>query len=121
RTRIVSLICRKGIYQTTQGGIRGRSRGHDRGRQMQMRAIACLVALLGVLAIAPLAGAQETAPDASEAPAGAGTQDTPGGVAAGFPRRELIIGTKEAPPFALKHADGTWTGISIELWRDIAQ
>lgn len=32
----------------------------------------------------------------------------------------LIIGTKEAPPFAMKGADGKWTGISIELWQDIA-
>jgi polar amino acid transport system substrate-binding protein len=30
--------------------------------------------------------------------------------------RELIIGTKEAPPFSMKGTDGTWQGISIELW-----
>ena len=34
--------------------------------------------------------------------------------------RTLIVGTKEAPPFSLKSADGTWTGISIDLWRQIA-
>jgi len=34
--------------------------------------------------------------------------------------RTLIVGTKEAPPFAMKSADGTWTGISIDLWRQIA-
>src|SRR4051812_29123780 len=34
--------------------------------------------------------------------------------------RELVIGTKEAPPFAMKAADGTWQGISIDLWRRIA-
>ncbi len=34
--------------------------------------------------------------------------------------RELIVGTKEAPPFAIKDPDGRWTGISIDLWRDIA-
>jgi hypothetical protein len=33
---------------------------------------------------------------------------------------ELVIGTKEAPPFAMKAADGTWQGISIDLWRRIA-
>jgi ABC-type amino acid transport substrate-binding protein len=33
---------------------------------------------------------------------------------------ELLIGTKEAPPFAMKAADGTWQGISIDLWRRIA-
>ncbi len=34
--------------------------------------------------------------------------------------RKLVVGTKEAPPFALKNADGTWSGISIELWKAIA-
>lgn len=38
-----------------------------------------------------------------------------------FPDRELIVGTKEAAPFAMKDADGKWTGISIDLWQDIAQ
>jgi polar amino acid transport system substrate-binding protein len=32
----------------------------------------------------------------------------------------LMVGTKEAPPFAMKSADGTWAGISIDLWRQIA-
>jgi polar amino acid transport system substrate-binding protein len=36
------------------------------------------------------------------------------------PERELVVGTKEAPPFAMKGADGVWTGISIDLWRHIA-
>jgi ABC-type amino acid transport substrate-binding protein len=34
--------------------------------------------------------------------------------------RELIVATKEAPPFALKAADGRWTGLSIELWERLA-
>lgn len=34
--------------------------------------------------------------------------------------RVLIIGTKVAPPFAMKAEDGTWRGISIDLWRRIA-
>lgn len=33
---------------------------------------------------------------------------------------ELVVGTKDAPPFAMKTEDGTWTGISIDLWRRIA-
>lgn len=37
------------------------------------------------------------------------------------PARTLVVGTKEAPPFAIKRADGTWGGISIELWRAIAR
>ncbi len=35
-------------------------------------------------------------------------------------QQELVVGTKEAPPFAMKSADGNWTGISIDLWRRIA-
>jgi polar amino acid transport system substrate-binding protein len=34
--------------------------------------------------------------------------------------KELVIATKEAPPFAMKQPDGTWHGISIDLWRRIA-
>jgi polar amino acid transport system substrate-binding protein len=37
------------------------------------------------------------------------------------PARELVIGTKEAPPFSMKASDGTWQGISIELWRRLAR
>jgi polar amino acid transport system substrate-binding protein len=36
------------------------------------------------------------------------------------PDRELVVATKEAPPFAMKQPDGSWGGISIELWRRIA-
>src|ERR1700752_2609609 len=35
--------------------------------------------------------------------------------------RELIVAVKEAPPFAFKAADGTWRGISIDLWKRIAE
>ncbi|MGB3097486.1 MAG: transporter substrate-binding domain-containing protein [Candidatus Deferrimicrobiaceae bacterium] len=35
-------------------------------------------------------------------------------------RRTLVVGTKEAPPFSMKAEDGTWTGISIDLWSEIA-
>jgi ABC-type amino acid transport substrate-binding protein len=34
--------------------------------------------------------------------------------------RELVVGTKVTPPFAMKAEDGTWHGISIDLWRRIA-
>ena len=44
--------------------------------------------------------------------------------AAGAPNqpasRKLVVGTKEAPPFAFKLPDGEWTGISIDLWRKVA-
>ncbi len=32
----------------------------------------------------------------------------------------LVVGTKAAPPFSMKTADGKWTGLSIDLWRQIA-
>jgi polar amino acid transport system substrate-binding protein len=35
-------------------------------------------------------------------------------------QKELVLGTKEAPPFAMKAAGGTWQGISIDLWRHVA-
>jgi polar amino acid transport system substrate-binding protein len=34
--------------------------------------------------------------------------------------REPVVGTKVAPPFAIKAEDGTWRGISIDLWRRVA-
>jgi polar amino acid transport system substrate-binding protein len=33
---------------------------------------------------------------------------------------ELVVGTKEAPPFAMKDPEGKWSGISIDLWRRVA-
>jgi len=35
-------------------------------------------------------------------------------------KSELVVGTKETPPFAMKAADGTWHGISIDLWQRVA-
>ena len=32
----------------------------------------------------------------------------------------LIVGTRHAPPFAILHGDGSWSGISIDLWRILA-
>jgi ABC-type amino acid transport substrate-binding protein len=33
---------------------------------------------------------------------------------------ELVVGTKLAPPFAIREANGDWGGISIDLWRSLA-
>ena len=63
-----------------------------------------IAALIGALMI--LAG-----------PCRAQTQDANSAIS---PQPELVIGTKEAPPFAMKAADGNWQGISIDLWRRIA-
>lgn len=32
----------------------------------------------------------------------------------------LRVGTKESPPFAIKNPDGSWQGISIELWNHLS-
>ena len=47
-------------------------------------------------------------------------QTTEAADAAAAPLQELVIGTKEAAPFAMKSADGSWSGISIDQWRRIA-
>lgn len=35
--------------------------------------------------------------------------------------RKLVVGTRVAPPFAMKNAEGQWEGISIDLWRHVAE
>ncbi|HEY6995781.1 MAG TPA: transporter substrate-binding domain-containing protein [Xanthobacteraceae bacterium] len=38
-----------------------------------------------------------------------------------LPDRELVVATREVPPLAMKQKDGSWRGISIDLWRRIAE
>lgn len=33
---------------------------------------------------------------------------------------KLVVGTKHVPPFAIKNSEGVWSGISIDLWKQIA-
>ena len=35
-------------------------------------------------------------------------------------QKELLVATKEAPPFSMKSDNGNWSGISIGLWKEIA-
>src|ERR1700741_2984100 len=49
--------------------------------------------------------------------AGPGKAQTPSNPS----ERELAVGTNVAPPFAMKESDGTWQGISIELWQRVAK
>jgi len=37
------------------------------------------------------------------------------------PERVIRVGTKEAPPFAMKTEDGEWTGLGIDLWEHVAE
>src|SRR5262249_48883893 len=75
------------------------------------RSVGALVAsLIGLLALAGECLAQ----------AGAQVDDQHRHAAREAPQRELVVGTKETPPFAMKSADGMWQGVSIELWRRVA-
>ena len=38
-----------------------------------------------------------------------------------LPKQKLIIGLAVSPPFDIRGGDGSWTGISVELWRQIAK
>jgi polar amino acid transport system substrate-binding protein len=38
-----------------------------------------------------------------------------------IPKQNLIVGVAVGPPFNIQNADGSWTGISVELWRQIAK
>ncbi len=60
--------------------------------------------LLFCWVFAPAAFAESLPPSATPAP-------TPG---------KLIVGIWSAPPFNIRQADGSWTGISVDLWREIA-
>ena len=37
-----------------------------------------------------------------------------------IPKKKYIVGIAPGPPFNIHDPDGTWTGISVELWREIA-
>jgi polar amino acid transport system substrate-binding protein len=77
------------------------------GTPMKRRAQPILMAVTLALALLIIAPALMSAPQAAEP-----ENHT---VA-----RELVVGTKEAPPFAMKDEQGNWSGISIDLWRQIA-
>jgi len=64
--------------------------------------------LVAGLAVLALAG---TAPDDARGQASGPSS---------APDRVLAVGTKPAAPFAVREADGSWSGISIELWRFVA-
>ncbi len=55
-------------------------------------------------------------------PTGAQEVPSPGGptVAQGYDGRTLVVGTHPVPPFVVENPDGTWSGISIDLWKKIA-
>ena len=38
-----------------------------------------------------------------------------------FAQSELLVATRESPPFSFKDQEGRWRGISIDLWKHIAE
>ena len=38
-----------------------------------------------------------------------------------IPKQKYIVGVAPGPPFNIHESDGTWSGISVELWREIAK
>jgi ABC-type amino acid transport substrate-binding protein len=75
--------------------------------RLPFRFLVLLVALLGT---AVPALAQEPVP-------GAGSP-TP---VQAYDGRTLVVGTHPVPPFVVENPDGTWSGISIDLWKKIAE
>ncbi|MCK8784734.1 transporter substrate-binding domain-containing protein [Roseomonas sp. NAR14] len=70
------------------------------------RGLVAIAALLALLLLPAGPALAQAYPDRAPVPA---------------PGRELVIGTKVAAPFAM-HADGGgWQGISIDLWRRVAE
>lgn len=35
--------------------------------------------------------------------------------------KPLVVAVREVPPFAMKNSSGNWEGISVDLWRDVAE
>ena len=68
----------------------------------ELRSLALGVGILGALLAGPFC-AIAAAPDAP------------------VPDRELVLGLRVAPPFVMRTQDGIWTGISVELWRRLAE
>jgi polar amino acid transport system substrate-binding protein len=60
-----------------------------------------------------------TVPDAA-ADAGATAIPSPGDAPAADAEAPLRVGVIEAPPFAYRDSDGSWTGLAVVLWRVIA-
>ncbi|WP_083269671.1 transporter substrate-binding domain-containing protein [Bosea vaviloviae] len=51
---------------------------------------------------------------------GGALAQTPSQPEPSVPQARLVIGTMRAPPFVLRGDDGVWSGLSIELWQQIA-
>ncbi|MFO0566246.1 MAG: transporter substrate-binding domain-containing protein [Polyangiaceae bacterium] len=82
--------------------------------------------VLVTLTLAPGAWADAGAADADASPdaapdGGVALDAGPGTAPAPLPKEKLIVGTAPIAPFIVKRENGDWTGISIELWKRVAQ
>jgi len=80
-----------------------------------------LIVALGIIVIASLFSSADAQEDSAAATQDAASPTLARDFSKDFPNRELVVGTKAAPPFAMKDPQGAWTGISIDLWRQVAQ
>ena len=80
----------------------------NQGSQAAIMSLTCSALFKAIILTTLLLSAQLTR--AEQAPTAPSPQQRP-----------LTIGVKDAPPFAMKAADGVWQGISIDLWRKVAR
>jgi ABC-type amino acid transport substrate-binding protein len=59
-------------------------------------------------------------PASAQAPSTSATASPPAGPAPPYDGRTLVVGTHPVAPFVVANPDGTWSGISIDLWKKIA-
>ena len=89
-----------------------------------LRILSANILMLGlILGLVPglreaAAATEATSATATSAAAGAAATGTAGDATG--KKVKLQVGTKHAPPFSFQQADGSWTGISIDLWRAVA-
>lgn len=88
--------------------LRSAPRAATRALRMALTAAALLLSLLLPSAFA----AAQDGPSAQPAVTGQEDSAVP---------RVLKVGTKEAAPFAFKDEEGEWQGLSIELWKNVAE
>ena len=90
-----------------------------------LRLLVALVALYLAFAVPATQAAPNTARPAAVAPAVAPTtaavDQPPCPPKVDSTKRELVVGTHPIPPFVIKNADGTWSGISIDIWKRVAE
>ena len=78
------------------------------------RRFAALLALIVCSFAVPASAAPRVLAKAPAAPAALDPAPPPA-------QKKLVVGTHPIPPFVVKGDDGSWSGISIELWKRVAE